>query len=122
MKRLPRRPLLVTAIVLSGMTSLAIVLYLVFGFSPGADINVGNLYLGVMSVLLLTWLAADPDLPVECRPSFDHVYLHYVMFPILAIYEQCVVRGWRGIAVLSGLLLILFAPYFVGLLVTELVR
>ena len=57
--------------------------------------------------------AAEPRVPAENRPTFDHGYLHWATFPFLGLYEQIVCRGARGIAIVFGLMFILIAPHVV---------
>jgi hypothetical protein len=75
-----------------------------------------RLYQFVLGVLIVTWLIKDPKLPKAERPSFDHGLLHLAFFPIMATYEQFVLHGWKGIAVVLGLLILLIAPFFTMLI------
>ena len=65
----------------------------------------------VLGLLIVVWLTTDPELSNAERPSFDHGFLHLTFFPLLAAYEQFVIRRWTGIAIVFGLLLLLIAPF-----------
>lgn len=72
-----------------------------------------QLYQYLYLMLVAVWLMKDPALPAVHRPSFDHALLLCMTFPFLALYHQFITRRWKGIATVSGLLLLLYAPYAV---------
>ena len=70
-----------------------------------------RMYEYLLIFLMVVWLIKDPKLSKADRPSFDHGFLHMVLFPLLATYEQFVTRRWKGLAIVLGLLMLLFAPF-----------
>jgi len=74
------------------------------------DTNTLRLYEYLLTFLLVMWLIKDPRLSKFERPSFDHGFLHFALFPFLAAYEQFVIRRWQGLAIVFGLLMLLLAP------------
>ena len=81
---------------------------------PRSGLDDGNalrMYEFVLGLLLVVWLITDPKLPIAERPSFDHGLLHLTFFPFLAAYEQFVIRRWKGIAIVFGLLMLVLAPF-----------
>ena len=95
MHRYPRRYLLIAAMTVSLITSLDVALWVTAGAAPQTGLM--RLYYFVTVILLVAWLSAEPRVPAENRPTFDHGYLHWATFPLLGLYEQIVCRGARGI-------------------------
>lgn len=79
------------------------------GIAPGDDLL--RIYAIVMAILIVSWLVTDPALPASRRPSFDYGLLLWVSFPFLAAYHMYATRGWRGILLVLGLILLFLAPY-----------
>ena len=104
-----RHPYLVTAALIALMTSAYTVWCYSKGAAPGETLF--RLYAIVMMFLIISWLVTDPALPTSRKPSFDYGLLMWVSFPILAAYHMYVARGWRGILIVVGLTMLLFAPY-----------
>lgn len=100
---------LVTAILIALTLSAYTVWCYSKGVTPGE--HVFHLYSIVMMVLIVAWVISDPALPASRKPSFDYALLLWVSFPFLAAYQMHAARGWRGILVVFGLILLLFAPY-----------
>lgn len=103
-----RRLYLYTAIGIAAVTCCCSA-YL-FAHDSGFGESFFRLYSIVMMILIVVWLASDPSLPAAERPSFDHGLLLWALFPLLAIYQQFIVRRWRGVVVVLGLLVLLAAP------------
>jgi hypothetical protein len=61
--------------------------------------------------LIAVWLVSDPKLPKAERPSFDHAYLHMTFFPFTPLYEQVRTHGWKGVARVFGLVLLVVFTY-----------
>ena len=103
-----RRLYLYTAIGIAAVASCCAAF--LFAHATGFGENFFRLYSFVMMILIVVWLASDPSLPSAERPSFDHGMLLWALFPLLAIYQQFIVRRWRGVAVVLGLLVLIAAP------------
>ena len=99
----------VTAALIALMTSAYTVWCCSKGAAPGESLL--RLHTIVMMVLIVSWLVTDPALPTGRKPSFDYGLLMWVSFPLLAAYHMYVARGWRGILIVVGLTMLLFAPY-----------
>jgi hypothetical protein len=82
-------------------------------FNAGRDISddVLLLYKFVIGLLVVVWLTTDPDIPDDHRPSLDHGMLQWMLFPLLATYQQFKIRRWRGIGIVLGLLGLFVVPY-----------
>jgi hypothetical protein len=104
-----RRQFLIVAIVVSFATSIGVAVNLHNGREPSEDLL--RLYQYISLLLIIVWLIADPALPVDQRPSFDHFMLTWMTFPLLALYHQFVCHRWKGIARVLGLMLLILAPY-----------
>ncbi len=66
--------------------------------------------------LIAVWLVSDPKLSKAERPSFDHAYLHMTFFPFIPLYEQIVAHGWKGVARVFGLILLVVLTYGAGII------
>jgi hypothetical protein len=64
----------------------------------------------IVGFLLIAWLTSDPLIPASKRPSLDFGLFVWMTFPVLAGWLLISTRGWRGAAVLLGLVALLFAP------------
>ena len=113
MRTFTRRLYLLSALLVS---ITACVHFAVNPLSGPDDSDVLRLYEFILGLLIVTWLIKDPKLANAERPSFDHGLLHLTFFPLLAAYEQFVIRRWKGLAVVFGLLILLMAPLLMALI------
>jgi hypothetical protein len=104
-----RRLYLYAAVGVAIATSFVAAMSFVGGRSMSEEVHL--LFYYVTFLLVVVWLMTDPDIPTDLRPSLDHGMLHWVLFPLLAIYQQFRIRRWRGIGIVLGLLGLLFVPY-----------
>lgn len=103
-----RRWYLVTAAVIAVITSAYSAWRCLGGDVPGEEVF--RLYRFVMVIVVISWLLADPEIPATQRPSFDHGMFVWMTFPLLAAYHMYAAHRWRGLAIVVGLLSLLFAP------------
>jgi len=112
-----RRQCLVAAIAIPIAMSVDVGLNLLGGQEP--DENLLDFYALVAHVLVIAWLVSDPALPNEYRPSFDHFYLTWTLFPLLALYHQFLCHRWKGLARVLGLFILIYAPYMSWIILYE---
>jgi len=93
------------------MTSCYAAYRYVNGVVPGNGLF--RLYGFVTTILVVSWLVADPAIPSAQRPSFDHGMLVWFTFPILAAYHMYSAHRWRGFLIVFGLLALIAAPNIV---------
>jgi hypothetical protein len=103
-----RRLYLLTAAVIAA----AISAYSVWRFNSGSNPSpeLFRVYGIVSTLLVITWLLAEPRIPTQQKPSFDHGMFVWVTFPFLAAYHMYSARRWRGLLVVLGLLGLIAAP------------
>jgi hypothetical protein len=103
-----RRLCLIAVVVMSMVMSCYVAWRYLNGVVPAEHLF--RLYEFLAAILAISWLVTDPDLPAIERPSFDHGFLIWVTFPFLAAYHMYRAHRWRGLLMVPGLLLLLFAP------------
>ena len=106
---------LVAAIVLALATSLIVAIDTQSGMATDRDSL--ELYRFGIGTMLVAWLITEPKLPTADRPTLGHGLLHLLFFPLLAFYQQFVVRRRWGIAIVCGIILILLTPTLVQWLI-----
>ena len=99
---------LLTAAVIAAAISGYSVWRFIDGNGPSAELL--RVYGVVITILVITWLLADPQIPVAQKPSFDHGMFVWATFPILAAYHMYSARRWRGLLIVLGLLCLIAAP------------
>jgi hypothetical protein len=102
---------LIAVIALALATTVDVVFNVQSGIRPDEDLI--SLYQLVIGLLVVAWLLTDPKLPAAQRPTLDHGFLLMVSFPVLAFYQQFVSRGWKGVASVFALTIVVLAPFLV---------
>lgn len=105
-----RRLYLVAAALVAAMTSC----YAIWRYGNGSmpSDHAYRLQGIITGILVVTWLAQNPDVPPNHRPSFDYGFFLWATFPLLATYHLYRTRRWLGIAIIVGLILLfIYARY-----------
>jgi len=96
-----RRWYLITAGLVAVITSAYTAWRDALGAMPENDLF--EIYNLIISLLVVTWLASDPEFPADKRPSFDHGLMLWMAFPAFALYQLFTTRRWRGVLTLFAL-------------------
>jgi hypothetical protein len=78
------------------------------GIAPGGTLF--TLYRLVVLILLATWLIEDARSCGRSGPSIDQGWFVMFVFPLYLSYYLFSTRRWRGLLILSGMLLLLLLP------------
>ena len=81
------------------------------------DEGLFNLYRFTTAVAFATWLIADTRALGRPQPSFDYGWFIIAVLPIYGPYYLIKTRGWRGVLMIAGVVLLLFLPWIAEVLV-----
>jgi hypothetical protein len=66
----------------------------------------------LLTALVATWVVADAQKSGRAHPSFDHGWFVFIALPIYVPYYLISTRRWRrGLAILSGIILLFMLPW-----------